>query len=83
MRGGEVVTRLAHNQEIVGSNPTPANQPMKLHTTNYKKQIEAAMEYMITKENNKNTSIIKGLFVIVSVAIILFVLLFFTMPLPK
>lgn len=24
MRGREVVTRLAHNQEIVGSNPTPA-----------------------------------------------------------
>ena len=56
---------------------------MKLHTTNYKKQVEAAMEYMITKENNKNTSIIKGLFVIASVAIIMVVFLFLTMHLPK
>jgi len=56
---------------------------MKLYTTNYKEQIEAAMEYLNTKENNKNTSIVKGLLVIASVTIILFVLLFFTMPLPK
>jgi hypothetical protein len=26
LRGGEVVSRLAHNQEVVGSNPTPATK---------------------------------------------------------
>jgi hypothetical protein len=56
---------------------------MKLHTTDYKTQIEAAMEYLTTKENNKNTSIIKDLFVIVSATIIIVVSLFFTIPLPK
>lgn len=30
MRGREVVTRLAHNQEIVGSNPTPATKNIEL-----------------------------------------------------
>lgn len=33
MRGGAAAARLAHNQEVVGSNPTPATSSAGLSTT--------------------------------------------------
>jgi hypothetical protein len=56
---------------------------MKLHTTNYRRQIEAAIQYLSTKESNKNASIIKGLFVIAMLSIVMIIFLFLTIPMPK